>query len=175
MMGIDVDRTIAFTFALGGALAGAAGILFVMYFRRTTRTTSASSSVSSRSPRPCWAASAISPGAALGALLIGLIQDFNEGLAWHTPGTDWTQSIDLLDPDPDPRLPAAGPARRAGGGSRMSGAWHELKGSVRRAPPPWVRRYVVPAVFLVLVIFYPRATRQHPAQSANWIAVHPGN
>src|SRR3954465_14734535 len=31
MMGIDVDRTIAFTFALGGSLAGAAGVLFVMY------------------------------------------------------------------------------------------------------------------------------------------------
>ena len=32
-------------------------------------------------------------GAALGALLIGLIQAFNEGLCWHMPGTDWTQSI----------------------------------------------------------------------------------
>ena len=32
-------------------------------------------------------------GAALGALLIGLIQAFNEGLSWHTPGSDWTESI----------------------------------------------------------------------------------
>ena len=33
------------------------------------------------------------PGAVLGALLIGLIQAFNEGLNWHAPGSDWTQSI----------------------------------------------------------------------------------
>ncbi len=32
-------------------------------------------------------------GAALGGLLIGLIQAFNEGLSWHAPGSDWTQSI----------------------------------------------------------------------------------
>ena len=33
------------------------------------------------------------PGAVLGALLIGLIQAFNEGLSWHSPGSDWTQSM----------------------------------------------------------------------------------
>ena len=33
------------------------------------------------------------PGAVLGAILIGLIQAFNEGLGWHAPGSDWTQSI----------------------------------------------------------------------------------
>ena len=33
------------------------------------------------------------PGAVLGALCIGFIQAFNEGLRWHTPGSDWTQSI----------------------------------------------------------------------------------
>ena len=33
------------------------------------------------------------PGAVLGALLIGLIQNFNEGLSWHTPGSKWTESI----------------------------------------------------------------------------------
>ena len=32
-------------------------------------------------------------GAALGALLIGLIQNFNKGLSWHAPGSDWTESI----------------------------------------------------------------------------------
>ena len=35
LMGINVDRTISFTFALGGALAGAAGVLFVAGQRQT--------------------------------------------------------------------------------------------------------------------------------------------
>ena len=32
-------------------------------------------------------------GAVLGAVTIGLIQAFNEGLSWYTPGSDWTRSI----------------------------------------------------------------------------------
>jgi branched-chain amino acid transport system permease protein len=32
LMGIDVDRIIAITFALGGALAGAAGVLYALIF-----------------------------------------------------------------------------------------------------------------------------------------------
>ena len=35
MMGINVDRTISFTFALGGALAGAAGAIYAMYIGNT--------------------------------------------------------------------------------------------------------------------------------------------
>ena len=31
MMGINVDRTISFTFALGGALAGAGGVIYALY------------------------------------------------------------------------------------------------------------------------------------------------
>jgi branched-chain amino acid transport system permease protein len=26
-------------------------------------------------------------------VLIGLLQGWNEGLGWHSPGSDWTQSI----------------------------------------------------------------------------------
>src|SRR6185436_19991196 len=33
------------------------------------------------------------PGAVLGAICIGLIEQFNNGLEWHTPGTDWTNSL----------------------------------------------------------------------------------
>ena len=32
-------------------------------------------------------------GAVLGALVIGFIQAFNEGLTWYTPGSDWTRTI----------------------------------------------------------------------------------
>ena len=29
----------------------------------------------------------------LGAICIGLIEQFNNGLEWHTPGGDWTNSL----------------------------------------------------------------------------------
>ena len=35
MMGINVDRTISFTFALGGALAGAGGLIYALYVGTT--------------------------------------------------------------------------------------------------------------------------------------------
>jgi len=37
-MGINVNRTISFTFALGGAMAGAAGVLFLETFGRLAMT-----------------------------------------------------------------------------------------------------------------------------------------
>ena len=33
------------------------------------------------------------PGAVLGGLVIGFVEAFNNGLGWHAPGSDWTQSI----------------------------------------------------------------------------------
>ena len=91
MMGINVNRTISVTFFIAGSLAAVAGLVFFLEFRCAT--TRASSSASSRSPRPCSAGSGTSPGAVLGALLIGFIQSFNEGLLWYAPGGDWTRSI----------------------------------------------------------------------------------
>ncbi|HYY02493.1 MAG TPA: hypothetical protein VE736_01275, partial [Gaiellaceae bacterium] len=32
-------------------------------------------------------------GAVLGAILIGMIQAFNEGPLWYAAGTDWTRSL----------------------------------------------------------------------------------
>ena len=92
MMGIDVNRTIAFTFGLGGVLAGAAGMLFIMY-QTTTRY-----DLGFQLGLFAFTAAVLGgignlTGAALGALLIGLIQAFNEGFGWHMPGSDWTQSM----------------------------------------------------------------------------------
>ena len=33
------------------------------------------------------------PGAVLGALMIGLVEAFNNELTWHSPGGNWTESI----------------------------------------------------------------------------------
>ena len=92
MMGIDVNRTISFTFLVAGALAGAAGVIFA-YF-----TTSVGFQSGFTLGLIAFTAAVLGgignlPGAVLGALLIGLIQDYNEGLSWHAPGSAWTQSL----------------------------------------------------------------------------------
>ena len=50
LMGIDVDRVISFTFALGSALAAAAGVLVGIYYNRIEPT----SWVPCRGSRPSW-------------------------------------------------------------------------------------------------------------------------
>ncbi len=92
MLGINVNRTISFTFMIAGALAGAAGLLYSFYF------TSVRFDQGFQLGLIAFTAAVLGgignlPGAVLGALLIGLIQAFNEGLSWHAPGGDWTQSI----------------------------------------------------------------------------------
>ncbi|MHB8641712.1 MAG: branched-chain amino acid ABC transporter permease [Gaiellaceae bacterium] len=92
MMGIDVDRTISFTFLIAGGLAGAAGVIYAIYF------TSVRFDQGFQLGLIAFTAAVLGgignlPGAVLGALLIGLIQAFNNTLTWHAPGSDWTQSI----------------------------------------------------------------------------------
>jgi branched-chain amino acid transport system permease protein len=92
MMGIDVNRTISFTFLIAGGLAGAAGLIYAVYF------TSVRFDQGFQLGLFAFTAAVLGgignlPGAVLGALCIGLIQSFNNTLAWHAPGSDWTQSI----------------------------------------------------------------------------------
>jgi len=91
MMGINVNRTISFTFILAGALAGSAGLLFLLQFNMRYDTGFELGLIA-------FTAAVLGgignlSGAVLGALLIGLIQAFNEGLEWNAPGSDWTRSI----------------------------------------------------------------------------------
>ena len=92
MMGINVNRTISFTFLIAGALAGAAGIVYSLYF------TSVKFDQGFQLGLIAFTAAVLGgignlPGAVLGAVLIGMLQGWNEGLNWHSPGSDWTQSI----------------------------------------------------------------------------------
>ncbi|HEX2044982.1 MAG TPA: branched-chain amino acid ABC transporter permease [Gaiellaceae bacterium] len=91
MMGINVNRTISFTFALAGALAGAAGVLFLLQFNMRYDTGFELGLIA-------FTAAVVGgignlTGAVLGGVLIGLIQAFNEGLTVWSPGSDWTRSI----------------------------------------------------------------------------------
>ena len=92
MMGIDVNRTISFTFVIAGSLAGAAGLLYIMYFTQVRYDQGFQLGLIAFTAAVLGGIGNL-PGAVLGALVIGFIQAFNEGLSWHSPGSDWTQSI----------------------------------------------------------------------------------
>ena len=92
MMGIDVDRTISFTFLLAGGLAGVAGVIFAFYATEVSFYTGFQLGLFAFTAAVLGGIGNL-PGAVLGALLIGLIQNFNEGLSWNTPGSKWTESI----------------------------------------------------------------------------------
>jgi branched-chain amino acid transport system permease protein len=92
MMGINVNRTVSFTFLIAGALAGAAGLLYALYVTNVRYDQGFQLGLIAFTSAVLGGIGNL-PGAVLGAILIGLIQAFNEGLTWHTPGSDWTQSI----------------------------------------------------------------------------------
>jgi branched-chain amino acid transport system permease protein len=89
LMGIDVDRTVAFTFAVGGALAGAAGMLFLQAIG-TTRY-----DAGFRLGLVAFTAAVLGGignlnGAVLGGFLIGVVEKLNEGLGL---GQAWSQTV----------------------------------------------------------------------------------
>jgi branched-chain amino acid transport system permease protein len=93
IMGIDVNRTISFTFALAGGLAGIGAVLFLLEFNMRYDTGFTLGLIA-------FTAAVLGgignlTGAVLGAIIIGMIQAFNEGFAggWYAPGADWTRSI----------------------------------------------------------------------------------
>jgi branched-chain amino acid transport system permease protein len=95
MMGIDVNRTISFTFLIAGALAGAGGLIYALYTLgggQIRYDTGFSLGLIAFTAAVLGGIGNL-PGAVLGALLIGFIQAFNEGLLHYAPGSDWTQAI----------------------------------------------------------------------------------
>jgi branched-chain amino acid transport system permease protein len=92
MMGINVNRTISFTFALAGGLAGAAGVLYVLEFTTIRFDQGFQLGLIAFTAAVLGGIGNLA-GAVLGALIIGFIEAFNEGLSWFAPGSDWTRSI----------------------------------------------------------------------------------
>jgi branched-chain amino acid transport system permease protein len=89
LMGIDVDRTIAITFGLGGALAGAAGVLY-MQANGITRW-----DAGFRLGLIAFTAAVLGgignlTGAVLGGFLIGVIENVNNSLGL---GQAWGQTV----------------------------------------------------------------------------------
>ena len=90
MMGIDVNRTISVTFFIAGGLAAVAGLVYLLQFNIRYDT-------GFQLGLLAFTAAVLGgignlTGAVLGALMLGMIEAWNEGLD-GTPGGDWTRSI----------------------------------------------------------------------------------
>ena len=95
LMGINVDRMISFTFALGGALAGAAGMLFVQVNDQTRY------DAGFRLGLIAFTAAVLGGvgnllGAVIGGVLIGVIQGLNDGALGLVPGPEVDADGDVL-------------------------------------------------------------------------------
>jgi len=88
LMGIDINRTIAATFFIGAVLAGAGGLIWGLYFNTVYY------NLGFRTGLVAFTAAVFGgigniPGAALGGLLIGLVQAFSDTYI----GSKWTEVV----------------------------------------------------------------------------------
>jgi branched-chain amino acid transport system permease protein len=91
LMGIDVDRTIAFTFGLGGAMAGAAGVLWVESIGNTRWDAGFRLGLFAFTAAVLGGIGRLD-GAVLGGFLIGIVQSVNDsGLLPF--GQKWSQTV----------------------------------------------------------------------------------
>jgi branched-chain amino acid transport system permease protein len=91
LMGINVNRTISFTFALGGLMAGAAAALY-MEANGTTRYDAGFQLGLIAFTAAVLGGIGNLLGAVVGAVLIGVIQALNDGGS-YAPGQAWSQTV----------------------------------------------------------------------------------
>ena len=89
LMGINVDRIIVFTFALGGAMAGAAGILYAMVFKQVYFFTGFVPGIKAFTAAVLGGIGNV-PGAMLGGMFLGVVESvgpalFLDGLGVRAP------------------------------------------------------------------------------------------
>jgi branched-chain amino acid transport system permease protein len=88
MMGINVDRTISFTFALGGALAGAGGLVYALNIGTSNYQLGFRLGLFAFTAAVLGGIGNLS-GAVLGGILLGLIAEYNNGFG----DARWTTTV----------------------------------------------------------------------------------
>jgi branched-chain amino acid transport system permease protein len=94
LVGINVARTITMGFFFGGALAGAGGQLYALYFTNVTWDHALRLTLIAFTAVVLGGIESL-VGAVLGALIIGITESFVNGFEWHSPGSAWTESVVL--------------------------------------------------------------------------------
>ena len=94
LMGINVDRVISFTFALGGALAGAAGTMFVQVNGQTRYDAGFQLGLIAFTAAVLGGVGNLL-GAVVGGVLIGVIRGLNDGAPGFF-GQEWTQTVTFV-------------------------------------------------------------------------------
>jgi branched-chain amino acid transport system permease protein len=88
LMGINVDRVIAATFAIGGALAGVASVVYGLYFNTVGYQMGFQNGLYAFTAAVLGGIGNI-PGAVLGALVLGLVRSLGSRYA----GEEWSEAI----------------------------------------------------------------------------------
>lgn len=88
LMGINVDRVIAATFAIGGALAGVASVVYGLYFNTVGYAMGFQNGVYAFTAAVLGGIGNI-PGAVLGGILIGLIRSLGSAYV----GEVWSEAL----------------------------------------------------------------------------------
>ena len=91
LMGINVNGTISFTFGLGGALAGAAGVLYFLCQTQTYYDTGTQLGLIAFTAAVLGGIGNLT-GAVVGGMAIGMVQALNEGAVYGL-GSNWSQSV----------------------------------------------------------------------------------
>jgi branched-chain amino acid transport system permease protein len=94
LVGVNVARSVTLAFFLAGALAGAGGQLYALYF------TNVSWDHALRLTLIAFTAVVLGGieslvGAVIGAMIIGITESFVNGFGWYSPGSEWTESTVL--------------------------------------------------------------------------------
>ncbi len=88
LMGINVDRVIAATFAIGGALAGVASVVYGLYFNTVGYQMGFQNGLYAFTAAVLGGIGNV-PGAVLGALVLGLVRSLGSRYA----GEEWSEAI----------------------------------------------------------------------------------
>jgi branched-chain amino acid transport system permease protein len=94
LVGINVARTVTLGFFVAGALAGAGGELYALYFTTVTWDQALRLTLIAFTAVVLGGIESL-VGAVIGAMIIGITESFVNGFTWYSPGSDWSLSVVL--------------------------------------------------------------------------------